>query len=83
MSKNTPIPQLFIPFVIAAVTMVVVGTLFVQHQKDCLQCLSVQTFTPDVIRHFIGGFGPWAIVIYVLLYMVNTVSILPPIAFMH
>lgn len=74
--------KLFIPFAVAAVAMILVATMFVQHQKDCLQCLSVQTFTPDVIRHFIGGFGPWAIIIYVLLYAINTVSILPPIAFM-
>ena len=74
--------KLFIPFTIAAVAMILVGTMFVQHQKDCLQCLSVQTFTPDVIRHFIGSFGPWAIIVYVLLYTINTVSMLPPIAFM-
>jgi len=74
--------KLFIPFAIAAVAIILVGTLFVQHQKGCLQCSVVQTFTPDVVRHFIGGFGPWAIIVYVLLYTINTISILPPIAFM-
>jgi len=74
--------KLFIPFAVAAVAMILVSTMFIQHQKGCLQCSVVQSFTPDVIRHFIGGFGPWAIIVYVLLYTINTVSILPPIAFM-
>jgi uncharacterized membrane protein YdjX (TVP38/TMEM64 family) len=76
------VKKLFIPFVVAAVAVIFVGALFIQHQNNCLQCSVVQTFSPDVIRHFIGGFGPWAVIIYVLLYTVNTVSILPPIAFM-
>lgn len=74
--------KLFIPFMIAAIAVILVVTLFVQHQQGCLQCSVAKTFSSDVIRHFIGGFGPWAIVIYVLLYAVNTISILPPIAFM-
>lgn len=74
--------KLFIPFMIAAAAVALVVTLFIQHQNGCLQCSVAKTFSPDVVRHFIGDFGPWAIVVYVLLYTVNTVSILPPIAFM-
>lgn len=74
--------KLFIPFTIAAVSVILVVTLFIQHQQGCLQCSVAKTFSPEVVRHFIGDFGPWAIIVYVLLYTINTISILPPIAFM-
>jgi len=74
--------KLFIPFTIAAASVILVITLFIQHQSGCLQCSVAKTFSPDVVRHFIGEFGPWAIIVYVLLYTINTISILPPIAFM-
>lgn len=74
--------KLFIPFILAGAAVVLVGTLFVQHQQHCLQCSVVKAFSPDVIKHYIGGFGPWAIVVYVLLYTLNTISLLPPIAIM-
>jgi len=74
--------KLVIPFIVALVSVIVVSVVFIEHQKGCLQCSVTQTFSPDVIRHFIGGFGPWAILVYILLYTANTISIIPPIALM-
>jgi len=74
--------KLLVPFALAALALTFVAGLLIEHQDQCLQCSVVKTFTPDVIRHFIGGFGPWAIVIYIFLYTVNTISLLPPIAIM-
>jgi len=74
--------KLFIPFIVASIAIAVVTFLLIQHQQHCPQCFSLKTFTPDVIRHYIQGFGPWAIVVYILLYAVNTISLLPPIAIM-
>jgi len=74
--------KLFIPFIVALIAVVFVGYLFIEHQQGCLQCSVVKTFTPDVVRHFIGGFGPWAIIVYMVLYTINTISLLPPIAIM-
>jgi len=52
-----------------------------QHSEVCAVCF-VKSLNPEVIRHFIEGFGSWAIVVYVLLYTVNTLTLIPPIAFM-
>jgi len=35
-----------------------------------------------LIKHYVLGFGPWAFVVYVLLYTLNTMTLLPPILFM-
>ena len=51
------------------------------HNESCPAC-SLKAFGPEVIRHYIVGFGPWAIAIYILLYTVNTITLIPPIAFM-
>jgi len=74
--------KLFIPFIVASVAVLTIGFLFIGHQQHCLQCSVVKAFSPDVVKHFIGGFGPWAIIVYILLYTINSVSILPPIAIM-
>ena len=42
----------------------------------------MKLFTPEVIRHYILGFGPWALTVFVGLYALNTVSLLPPIGIM-
>jgi len=52
-----------------------------QHNKVCVLCFT-KSLNPEVIRHYIEGFGSWAIVVYVLLYTVNTLTLIPPIAFM-
>jgi uncharacterized membrane protein YdjX (TVP38/TMEM64 family) len=36
--------------------------------------------TPEYLRSWIGSFGVWAPFVYILLYAVNTVTLLPPIA---
>jgi len=74
--------KLFIPFMIASIAIAAIVFFLVQHQQHCIQCFSLKVFTPEVIRHYIKGFGPWAIVVYILLYTINTVSLLPPIAIM-
>lgn len=51
-----------------------------QHHQVCLTCIKLHQFSPEVIRHYIQGFGQWAIVIYILLYIANTYSpFIPPI----
>ena len=52
-----------------------------RHQEICLAC-SLKSLNPEVIRHYIESFGSWAIVVYVALYTVNTMTLIPPIAFM-
>lgn len=38
-----------------------------------------ENWNPDSFREFIEGFGNWAIVIYFLLVVLNTVTIMPPL----
>ncbi|MCA9409016.1 MAG: TVP38/TMEM64 family protein [Candidatus Omnitrophica bacterium] len=53
------------------------------HKNSCLSCINLSSFSPESIRHYIEGFGSWAIVVYVLLYTVNTFSpFFPPIFIM-
>ena len=46
--------------------------LFSSHRLD--------GFTPAAARDYIQKFGKWGAVVYVLAYVLNTISILPPIA---
>ncbi len=56
---------------------------FVRHHQTCLVCIGLEVFSPETIRHYIQGYGSWAILIYVLLYMLNTFSpFFPPIFIM-
>ncbi|MFT5169506.1 MAG: putative membrane protein YdjX (TVP38/TMEM64 family) [Lysobacterales bacterium] len=56
--------------------------LGIKHHHDiCLACIT-KSLNADVIKHYIESFGPWAIVVYVALYTLNTVTLIPPIAFM-
>jgi len=68
---------------IAVVALLLGGLIFgaMQHKAVCAVCF-VKSLNPEVIRHYIEGFGSWAIVIYVLFYTVNTLTLIPPIAFM-
>lgn len=72
-------------WVIAAVTGLIVGTLAYlawQHYETCAIC-SVKNFNAQTVRHFIESFGPWAIVVYVILYTINTFTpFFPPIFIM-
>lgn len=68
----------------AIIIMVLGGSIFflaAQHGEFCPSCL-IKSLNPEVIRHYIEGFGPWAILVYVALYIVNTMTLIPPIAFM-
>ena len=67
---------------IAAALLALAGYGFIQHSKTCELCLSAESFSAESIRHYIQSFGPWAIFIYVLLYIVNTITLIPPIAIM-
>ena len=62
----------------------IAGALFygvTAHREVCLTCMT-KSFNPEVVRHYIESFGPWAIAVYIALYIVNTVTLIPPIAFM-
>ncbi len=74
--------RILVPFLIAVVTFILLGALYGHHEKVCTQCFDLKMFTPENIRHTILGFGSWAIVVYVLLYALNTVSLIPPIGIM-
>lgn len=62
----------------------VVGALLYgakSHLGFCPVCFA-KSLNPEAIRHYIEGFGPWAIVVYIVLYTLNTLTLIPPIAFM-
>ncbi len=61
-------------FVVGILIILAVGWFF-----QC-QCVDLKAFTPAAIRDYILSFGQWAVVVYILAYALNTISILPPIA---
>ncbi|MBZ0165359.1 MAG: TVP38/TMEM64 family protein [Candidatus Omnitrophica bacterium] len=70
--------------VAAVLIMIVGGSIFFladQHTNFCPSCLA-KNLNPEVIRHYIQGFGTGAILVYIVLYTVNTLTLIPPIAFM-
>jgi uncharacterized membrane protein YdjX (TVP38/TMEM64 family) len=44
------------------------------------QCLNIKNITPAAIRDYIQGFGSLAAVVYIVAYVLNTISVMPPIA---
>lgn len=68
---------------IAAIALLFGGLIYgvLQHKEVCAVCF-IKSLNPEVIRHYIEGFGSWAIAVYVLLYILNTITLIPPIAFM-
>ena len=50
--------------------------------KDYLSTIDWTSLTPQKIKEFILGFRPWALGVYIALYAMNTVSLLPPIGLM-
>ncbi len=73
--------KIIISFILLALA---IGALFYgiqNHIKICPSCIG-KSLNPEAIRHYIEGFGPWAIGVYVILYSVNTLILIPPIAFM-
>jgi uncharacterized membrane protein YdjX (TVP38/TMEM64 family) len=70
-------------FFAAAVLIIILGFFVsVQYKELCDKCLSLEVFTPESIRNYINGFGSWAVVVYIFLYALNTITLLPPIAIM-
>ncbi len=44
------------------------------------QCINLKALTPASIRDYIQGFGRFSVIIYIIAYALNTISIVPPIA---
>lgn len=44
------------------------------------QCINLTAFTPAALRDFIRSFGRLAVLVYIIAYILNTISIMPPIA---
>ncbi|MCQ9207420.1 MAG: TVP38/TMEM64 family protein [Omnitrophica bacterium] len=44
------------------------------------QCINLANFTPQSIRDYIRSFGNLAALVYITAYVLNTISIVPPIA---
>lgn len=44
------------------------------------QCIKLGFFTPAALRDYIRSFGQLAVLVYIIAYALNTISILPPIA---
>ena len=74
--------KLLLPFLIASLSLVGLIWAYRYHQAHCVQCISIKTFSPGVIKHFIQSFGSGAFFVYVFLYLVNTISLIPPIGIM-
>lgn len=44
------------------------------------QCIHLRSLTPSSIRDYIQSFGSLAVVVYIIAYALNTISVFPPIA---
>lgn len=44
------------------------------------QCVNLKSLTPTALRDFVQSFGSLAVLVYIIAYALNTISILPPIA---
>ena len=44
------------------------------------QCINLMSLTPASIRDYIQSFGSLAALVYILAYILNTISVIPPIA---
>lgn len=44
------------------------------------QCINLSSLTPAALRDFIQSFDSLAVIVYILAYALNTISIMPPIA---
>lgn len=74
--------KIFVPFLLAVTAIIFLFFLVRNHQLHCSVCVHLKAFSPDVIKHFILGFGPWALGVFIVLYALNTISLLPPIGVM-
>lgn len=44
------------------------------------QCLNLKSLTPSSIRGYVQSFGKFAVTVYIIAYILNTISVFPPIA---
>jgi uncharacterized membrane protein YdjX (TVP38/TMEM64 family) len=44
------------------------------------QCVNLKALTPASIRDYIQSFGNFAVIVYITAYVLNTISVFPPIA---
>lgn len=44
------------------------------------QCINLKAFTPAALRDYIQSFGRLAVLVYIIAYVLNTISVFPPIA---
>lgn len=74
--------RLWVPLLVAFGAVLLMIILVRHHQHQCLLCINLKAFSPEVIKHFILGFGRWSLIVFIGLYALNTVSLLPPIGVM-
>ncbi len=74
--------KVLISLLIGVIVLAIMILLVKQHHEICPLCFNLKFFSPGVIKHFISSFGVWGIAIYILLYTLNTITLIPPIAFM-
>ncbi len=67
---------------IAVSAVTILFLLIGNHQNHCPICFHLKSFSPEVIKHTILGFGSWALIVFIVLYSLNTISLLPPIGIM-
>lgn len=71
--------RLIVRLILFAVGIAVVFGAFQCYKTECVK---YQLFSPQNIKEYILGFGSWALLVYIILYAVNTISLLPPIGAM-
>ncbi len=67
------------PLIIGVALLVVLAAFY---YFLCDQCVSWEAFHPQNIRNLLLSFGPLALVAYIVLYAINTVTLFPPIGIM-
>jgi len=67
---------------ISILTVVVIIAAAILYKTLCVKCMNLEAFKPESIKNYILSFGPWALIIFILLYALNTVTLLPPIGIM-
>lgn len=69
--------------ILIAIVVFVIGLAYALAPSHCLHCVDFSSLNPQYIRDKIQAFGSLAIVIYILLYTLNSFSpFFPPIAIM-
>lgn len=66
--------KIFLALLIIALVLITV--------KYFLPHIDLKSLTPQNIKQYLLSFGPWALVVFIALYAINSVTILPPIGLM-